>query len=375
VAGALVDLTEFEVWLVEWHESHRAGGLGSGRFARFPRGPLDGLSCADFAIVDYTTGPWPLAPSEQDARVAVLQQFQSPETGLFEEDAPPARRQSSRLRPGAGGDTSQQEELRGEAKTPPPFAERRPAGQAREGNADGARRLDPWAATAHFVAALELLGARPLLPLRSMDEARTPAGIVRMLEGLDWSDPLASARGAHVSACLAVTGDVGPEWFERFFAWLDREADPSTGLWRRGVQAPLRDALAAAFRYFALYDRFRRPLPHASAALMTALGLQLPDGLYAESGPGWTELAAAFVMDRAFRQCGEHRAREKAALENLARATAARLRDPGALASLDADPHAAAGLMSLLAVLSQALPGSVKSRGPLRLYLERHLFV
>lgn len=336
MSDAVVDLTDFEVWLAEMRESHRAGGLGSGRFARLPRGPLDGLSCADFAIIDYTTGPWPLAPSEQEARVAVLQQFQSLETGLFSQDAPPTQK----------GSATQEK-----------------------------ARLEPWAGTAHFVAALELLGARPLLPIRAFDKLRTPAGMEQMLGGLDWSDPAQASKGASAAACLAVTCDVGPEWFDRFFAWLDRESDPSTGLWRRGVKMTPPDALTAAFRYLVLYERFRRPLPRASAILKTALELQGPEGLYSSQGPGWLELYAVFAADRAFRQCGQGYARLRAALQGLTRAISSRLADAQFRARLEGDPHSVCGLVSLLAVLSEAMPGSVKSRCPLRFFLARHLFV
>lgn len=336
------DLAEFEVWLAEYRDSHRAGGPRSGLFSRTPRGELDALASADFAVIDYTLGPWPLAPSEQAARARILQDFQSPETGLFERTA-----------------------ARGEA------------GPARD--APGEAEADSCARTAYFASALELLGARPLHPLRALDRDRTPEGVGRLVEGVGSGGKLESVRRAGaVAACFAATGDVGPEWFGRLFDGLEREVDPKTGYWPRGApgEAPSAlEALSASLGFFALYGRFRRPLPDPGAVVTATLGLQKRSGLYEDAGPGRAELAAAVALDRAFRQSGRKFARVRAALGKLLLAARERLSDERCREGLEGDPHRTAQAVSLLAALSQALPGSVRARRPLRLYLERHHFV
>jgi hypothetical protein len=196
------------------------------------------------------------------------------------------------------------------------------------------------------------------------------------LEGLDWSEPaLAACRAGAVASCFAVTGDVGLEWFERFFERLAREADPETGYWPRGG-APLdAESLLTAFRLFAVHERSRRPLPGPAAAVRTTLDLQRADGLFEEDGPGWPEFAAAFVLDRALRQSGEAPARVREACERLLRATAERIREASVQQKLFEDPHRTAGTVSLFAILSRILPGLVRSRRPLRMFLEQHVFV
>jgi hypothetical protein len=329
----LLDTTELAVWLAEWRDLHRAGGAGSGRFARTRRGLLDGYSSADFTIIDYTTGPWPPAPSEHDARVNVLQGFQSARTGLFE------LLSSS-----------------GERLAPPEACVHE--------------------TTAYFVAALELLGARPIQPLRAIDPQRTPEGMVDFLDALDWSAPRRAAGGAaSVAACFAVTGDVGPEWFGRYFDWLDAECDPQTGLWRRGVVSDPLAGVGGAYQFYTVYDRFRRPVPHARKLLTTVIELQKGEALYTDDGPGWTELCAAFLLDRAFRQSGARCKSVREAFEGLARSTAERLADASFREKLVDQPHKVAGLFGLIALLSQALPGSVKSPRPLRFYADRLVFV
>jgi hypothetical protein len=201
-----------------------------------------------------------------------------------------------------------------------------------------------------------------------------PAGIAEFLDGLDWSGvPAAAARGAAVGFSFAVTGDVGPEWFERLFDWLDLEADPATGLWRRGVEAASRDRVDAAFPYAALYDRFHRPLPAPERAFETALALQGASGLFDPEGPGGTDLASAYVIDRAARQSPSSCAR--APLTRLLAAAAERVADAGFRERALSDPGRTAEVVSLLALLSRALPGAVRSRRPLRFHLDRHFFV
>ncbi|MHC4251152.1 MAG: hypothetical protein ACYS9X_18685 [Planctomycetota bacterium] len=324
----ILDLAEFEVWLAEFRDQHRAGGPGSGRFARTPRGQIDALSCADFAVIDYTVGPWPLSGSERDARVKVLQGFQTTPSGLFD-----------------GGDVA------------PP-------------DADGPL-ADPYCRTGYFVAALELFGARPLHPIRAMDELRTPSGIDGFLDGIDRSSPgLGHCRAASVAACFAITGDVGPEWFERFFAHLARDG----GVRRKRARAEAA-ALRGAFGLTAVHERFRAPLSRPADVVKMALGQQRPDGLFDGSGPGWPELAAAFVLDRGLRQSGKRRKKVIAACEKLLRASAGLMLDAGFRETFSDDPHRAAGAVSLLAALSEALPGSIRSRRPLRLFTGRQLFV
>jgi hypothetical protein len=213
-------------------------------------------------------------------------------------------------------------------------------------------------------------------PLRALDNLGTPEGIANFLEGLNWSVPRAAAGGgAGVAGCFAVTGDVGPEWFQKYFDWLDAECDPASGLWRRGVKADPLEALGGAYQFYTVYDRFRRPVPHARSLVTTSVELQRADFLYREDGPGWTELCAAFILDRAFRQSGARYKSVIEALEGLAKATAERTADESFREKLVENPHKVAGILGLMALISRALPGSVKSERPLRFYSDRLVFV
>jgi len=355
VTETILDLAEFEVWLAEFRDQHRAGGPGSGRFARTPRGQLDALSCADFAVIDYTVGPWPLSGSERDARAGILQGFQEAPSGLFVGgDAGPGATRNI--------EAASCDDVRG-----PAAADVGPDG-------DDVPVAAHYCRTGYFVAALELLGARPLHPIRAMDELRTPAGIDTFLDEIDWSSPgIGLCRAAAVASCFAITGDVGPEWFERFFDRLAREAGARKRRKKRRTMDPAE--LGAALGLMTIYERMRAPLPRPDDVVRMALGRQGSDGLFDPSGPGWLEFAAAFILERGLRQTGKRRKRVLAACEKLLRASAKFLLDPGPREVFADDPHRAAGAVSLLAVLAEALPGAIRSRRPLRLFTGRHLFV
>ena len=351
----ILDLAEFEVWLAEFRDQHRAGGPGSGRFARTPRGQIDALSCADFAVIDYTVGPWPLSGSERDARVGILQGFQEVPRGLFVEGDTQLGK-PGKVEGGSGDDRQV------------------PTGASVGSGRAGVAVRDSFCRTGYFVAALELLGARPLHPIRAMDELRTPAGIDGFLDEIDWSSPgIGLCRAAAVASCFAITGDVGPEWFERFFDRLAREAGARKMRKRRGRTHPAE--LGAALGLMTIYERMRAPLPRPDDVVRMALGRQGSDGLYDPSGPGWLDFAAAFVLERGLRQTGKRRKRVLAACGKLLRASAKFLLAPGPREVFADDPHRAAGAVSLLAVLAEALPGAIRSRRPLRLFTGRHLFV
>jgi hypothetical protein len=212
-----------------------------------------------------------------------------------------------------------------------------------------------------------------------MDKLRTPSGLDSFLDslldgtdgGADSSRPgLGPCRAAAVAACFAITGDVGPEWFERFFAHLARDAEDRDR--KRPADA---DALCGAFGLATVHERFRAPLPAPAKVVKMALGMQRPDGLFDESGPSWPELAAVFVLERGLRQSGKRRGKVIAACERLLRAAADLLADADFREKFSDDPHRAAGTVSLLAALAEALPGAIRSRRPLRLFTGRHLFV
>lgn len=151
-------------------------------------------------------------PGEREETIRTLQAFQDPESGLFQE-----------------------------------------------------RDHHPYHTTAHCIAALEILDAAPLHPVRALEQYETPEGILSLLNSLDWSgNPWGqSHRGAGVFASLLILRRCGLAWQDAYFDWLARHCDPRRGLGVGGSfgAKPLCHHLNGWFHYLfnhlARADRFR----------------------------------------------------------------------------------------------------------------------
>ncbi len=291
---------------------------------------LDPYGCADAANLLYTRGRLPR--EERETWIATLQGLQDPETGLFQEAT-----------------------------------------------------HHPLHTTAHCIAALELFDAGPRAPLHALAELREPAAMEAFLEGLDWAgNPwIESHRGAGLYAALVLAGEVGPEWRERYLAWLAGESDPETGLWRRGCVPSLREKgafvfphLASTFHYLFNFEHARAPLPHPAALVDTALAIFAERLFPFASFVGFAEVDQVYCLVRALQQCGHRFAEAREALRRFAAEYVAFLSglDPASDPGLD-DLHALFGAVCCLAELQRALPGELRTEEPLRLVLDRRPFI
>ena len=311
-----------------------------GAYARWTRpnasGPRDlGLNpygCADAVNLLYTLGKLPRAREERSAWIDTLQGLQDPEDGFFREAT-----------------------------------------------------HHPIHTTAHCVAALELLDAGPLHPLRGLAPLREPGAMEAFLDSLDWpGNPwLESHRGAGLYAALVLVGDVDAAWEERYFAWLSREVDPPTGLLRRGCvsQTPedqplLFPHLAGTFHYLFNFEHARRDLPHPAALVETCLRIFEKELFPFSRFVGFAEIDWVYCLTRSLRRCDHRVAEAHRALAAFAE------RHVTFLASLDPDTddglddlHALFGTLCALAELQAALGDRLRSDPPLRLVLDRRPFI
>jgi hypothetical protein len=242
----------------------------------------------------------------------------------------------------------------------------------------------PIHTTAHCAAALELFDARPPHGLAGLAGLRDADAMERFLDGLDWAGApwTESHRGAGLYAALHLTGESTPAWERRYFAWLARECDPATGLWRRGA-APQGDAalglvfphLAGTFHYLFDCEHARVAHPHPNALVDTCLRIRERRVYPLARFVSFAEVDWVYCLHRGARLCGrvgearpvlrEFAAEYLAFLDGLDADT-----DPG----LD-DLHALFGAVSALAELQAALPEEIASERPLRLVLDRRPFL
>lgn len=249
----------------------------------------------------------------------------------------------------------------------------------------------PFHCTAHCVAALDLLDARPAYPLRALHGYADPHGVVDLLESLDWTqDPWnASHRGAGVYAAIKLAHDFASgadesAWEEAYFGWLYENFDAATGLLRSGclpdqaaAAKPIGHHLAGTFHYLFNFEHARRPLPYPAALVETCLRVHR-DKLFPGLGEplGFVTVDWVYCLTRALRQSGHRHQEARQALLALARELVDRL-----TAMLAGPPEAWGGLHRVLgawcalAELQAALPGVFRSRKPLSLVLDRRPFI
>lgn len=245
----------------------------------------------------------------------------------------------------------------------------------------------PMHTTAHCTAALELLDAKPKYELSYLKKYKDKDELYQLLDGLDWgkSPWPESHKGAGVYAALVLAGEVDSEWEDWYFEWLYNNADPETGLWKKGYAKPhqwgeyfsMFPNLAAAFHYMFNHEYANRPLRYPEKIIDTAL-----DIYYSNS---WGRLKCyidfadvdwIYCVNRATRQTA-HRFNEcKKVLREYAKEYIEYLY------SVDSktddrfnDLHMLFGAVCALAELSQAVPGEIKAGKTLRLVLDRRPFI
>lgn len=288
--------------------------------------------CADAANILYTIGEFPKDVEERSAWVQTLQSFQNPKTGLFQE---PTHH----------------------------FIH----------------------TTAHCAAALELFDADCKYPMHDLMQYTDIQALYGLLDGLDWKhDPWSqSHRGAGIYAALVLTNAVDSKWQDSYFAWLRREADPETGLWRLGCvkegSVPVWHHMAGSFHYLFNHEYAKQPLPFPEKMIDTMLWLLYEDETFREVAAqriSFIDVDWIYCLSRAMRQTGYRHDDGKQALETYADRLVDFLEtvDPQTHDGFN-DLHGLFGTVCALAELQQALPGKIKTERPLKLVLDRRPFI
>jgi hypothetical protein len=330
----VIDLRDFVTAVIEIVGRHRLDGPG--RYARLLEqdgsavAGSDAYGCADAVNLLYTADRWPAA-AERQAMARELRVLQDPGSGLFRDPT-----------------------------------------------------HDPLHTTGHVLGALELLETRPSYCLAALDAQATPAALEAFLEGLDWvwNPWRESHKGAGLYAARLLAGEASAAWVARYFAWLWEEADPETGLWRRGRITEGGDALlfhhlAGSFHYLFNHEHARRPLRYPARVVDSCLRI-LREDLFPPlcRTVGYAELDWIYCLSRSSRQSGHRLTEAQRALAELGERYAAFVLslDPERDAGLN-DLHQLLGALSAFAELQSAVPGLVMTEQPLRLVLDRRPFI
>lgn len=305
-------------WL--WQDSEGQRDLG-----------INPYGCADAVNILYTLCALPKNQEKRSALAQQLQRLQNPETGLFYEST-----------------------------------------------------HHPIHTTAHCIAALELLDAAPLYPLHALKPLLEKDALYDFLDRLDWlKNPWPqSHQSAGLYAALKLSGMSTPEWESWYFEWLWNEADPQTGLWRKGFvtagQAPMYHHMGGSFHLLFNHEYAKRPLRYPDKLIDTCLALytqgQVPENFGRQLN--FIEMDWIYCLSRASRQ-NPHRFWEcREVLLHFADSYIEYLlalhpeSDDGWN-----DLHMLFGAVCALAELQQTLYGHFPSQYPLRLVLDRRPFI
>jgi len=314
--------------------------IGPGRYARWigtlkKNSPaiddLNPYGCADAANILYTLGHFPREDEERAASISVIQSLQNAATGLFSEDT-----------------------------------------------------HHPYHVTAHCVAALELFDARPIHPLIELRTLDAPGALEDFLDGLNWAEGPweASHQGAGIYAAKVLCEESDSEWEERYFSWLWQQADPQTGLWRRGrlftpESKPLFHHLAGSFHYLFNHEYARRPQRYPARLIDLCLEIRTKN-LWPPLGTeiSFSDIDWVYCLTRSLRQCSHRGEEARQILSSFADQFCGFLLDRINTMPVPFDDiHLLFGSLCALAELQTALPGHLTTRKPLRLVLDRRPFI
>ncbi len=233
----------------------------------------------------------------------------------------------------------------------------------------------PSHAFCHVTGALHMLGAPapPLPPFleKYMDPARVPA----WLESIHWKRPWGASHdiwGAGLP--IACSPGTPREWRDAFFGWLDAQADPETGFWRKGVPTRSRlESLGGAFHVWVVYGALNRPIPYPERVIDSVLSLQEPSGSFG-GGFGYGDMDALWILGYLYARKDYRRRDIREAMALAAAGLMDLLR--GNEASFFSDAHSTLSRIASLAACAEVLPGLFKARKAWRNpWARRNLFV
>lgn len=284
--------------------------------------------CANAVNILYTIGELPADYGKRLEYVKVLQAFQNQETGLFE-------------------------------------------------------NLGNFAThtTAFVSGALNLLDAEPLYRATGFAEYQSKEGLFAFLDSIDWAkNPwLGAHKGAGIYASMLLTGTVSDEWEDYYFEWLDANADPVTGLWKKDALegAETFHYLASTFHYVFNYEYAKRALPYPKELLQTCIKAYY-DGACIDfaKAVGWPDIDFAYMLARVQRRAGISYEETQKILKEIADGLINQLlaMEPETSETLN-DLNTLFAIVCALAVLQDALPGYIRTSKPLKLVLDKRPFL
>jgi hypothetical protein len=242
--------------------------------------------------------------------------------------------------------------------------------------------------TAFVAGAFNLLDSKPQYLPTGFNQYADKEGLYALMESIDWvNDPwLGAHKGAGIYGSMVVTGYATDEWEDYYFDWLDDNADPVTGLWKKASiynedgtlkGAPLFHHLASTFHYVFNYEYAKRALPYPKELLDTCI-----TAYHSGACPkfdkviGWADIDFTYLLCRTQRRAGTRYEESQQILKEIADGFIGQLlkMKDNTYETLN-DLNNLFAVVCALAVLQDALPGYIRTSKPLKLVLDRRPFL
>jgi hypothetical protein len=239
--------------------------------------------------------------------------------------------------------------------------------------------------TAYAVAALYLIDrnpARDFIWMKKLLSSREE--VERWINKIPWSLSWpASHIVSGIPAILAMLGKSTPEFFDWYFAWLDREANPQTGYWSRGfghrlglIKKITKHEMGGAFHMYFVYEYMNRKWPYPEKVIDATLKLQHANGLWDKDVTYCIDLDGVYSLLRSSRNAGEYRAVDvRGACTRYLEAAEQILNDRRFFFSRYTNSHILPGALAAIAECQKFYPGLVKTTRPWIQTLDKACFI
>lgn len=185
--------------------------------------------------------------------------------------------------------------------------------------------------------------------------------------------------GSGIYGSVVLTDMASDEWQNEYFKWLDENADSVTGLWRKGCLngAQWFHYLAGTFHYVFNYEYAKRELPYPKQLLDTCIRAYNDGACMDFSNEiGWADIDYTYLLARVQRRAGTRFEETREILQKIEDGFVKQLLEPDkANCQLFNDTNTLFAVVSALAVLQDALPGTLYTDKPLQLVLDKRPFI
>ncbi|MBD3351728.1 MAG: hypothetical protein GF364_09610 [Candidatus Lokiarchaeota archaeon] len=239
--------------------------------------------------------------------------------------------------------------------------------------------------TAYAVAALYLIDRRPQYPLKwKHDIISSKNSMKKWINGINWSIIWPSSHiVSGVPAALAMADEGTDEFFNWYFDWLDKHADPKSGFYLRGfihrikiVRKPTKQELGGAFHMYYVYEFFNRKWPYPEKIVDECIRLQKDNGLWDKDVTYCIDLDGLYSMIRSSRNANWYRKSDvRESVEKYLETAERIFNDKEFFFQSYQNSHKLTGALNAIAECQKWFPDLVRTTKPWQQSLDKACFI